>query len=407
MIKAFSPKTFASVFLALIIATSANLQSAPAMVAFLLILFSAWYLLSNKQEKKTPLNRHEWIWLLSIFAFNIVFTLSTYHNGALDFSAGSPLHSFILAIPIYFLISRIGVDFKILLIGTIVCLIVAGVWSFHQVYNLGISRAEAGVGPIQLAQYVIIFTLFAIYSISLEIKTNVLLKVLSIFAILMGFYAALTSGTRGGWLAVFAVILLHLKYDVWGVKFLTRLSVLLVAFSLVSSTYFIDNFPVQKRVDRTIQNLGDYFSTGKSSSVGQRLEMWKTSLMIIKNDRGLGCGDNCYKPSAQKIFEQGLITKVGLIEGEPHNEYLKVLVEKGIIGLLVMLAMLLAPLIIFLKRLDQSNQPKLAAITGASIILCMLDFMISHSIFDSHLNTLIYGVLIAVLLGQVKHESKQ
>jgi O-antigen ligase len=143
------------------------------------------------------------------------------------------------------------------------------------------------------------------------------------------------------------------------------------------------------------------------TSVGKRLEMWKASVMLIKQDYGLGCGDNCYYNGAKNLFENKQVGPGAIQQTEPHNYYLKVLVEQGIVGLILLLSILGIPLSRFLSVLKSvnSNTPKIYALIGASMTLSILDFLISDSTFDSHANVTLYALIIAILLAQIKYES--
>jgi O-antigen ligase len=160
---------------------------------------------------------------------------------------------------------------------------------------------------------------------------------------------------------------------------------------------------VQGRVNQTIENVSGYFSKGKMSSIGYRLEMWKTSWLIAKNDNFLGNGPDNYRASAQKIVDTGQVHKSVAQFAGPHNQYFESMVNEGVFGLMSLLAIFFIPIRIILKNLRDPKRQHVSAMFVLTILVAYMEFMLSISSLTVQIMALFFAFSVSVFLGLFTH----
>jgi O-antigen ligase len=275
-----------------------------------------------------------------------------------------------------------------------------GIYAWYQYIELGV-RAHGITNAVYYGDIVILFFIFCVYGTL--IAKNIWFRLFLFIAAIFGLYAALVSGTRGGWVTIPSILILLLTYNVWKISLLKRLSASVLFLIILVSVYQSPNMGVQGRVNQTIENVSEYFSKGKMSSIGYRLEMWKTSWLIAKNDNFLGNGPDDYRSSAQKVVDMGQAHKSITHFAGPHNQYFESLVNEGVFGLMSLLAIFFIPIRIILKNLRDPKSQHISAMFVLTILVAYMEFMLSISSLTVQIMALFFAFSISVFLGLFVH----
>jgi O-antigen ligase len=191
--------------------------------------------------------------------------------------------------------------------------------------------------------------------------THAVLVAFAAFLFVQLAFAARTPGARWGWLAasllsainlafvvpggtgyvVFGALLLYCGFSMWGYRGLLAAA---VVGALGAGLVYQVSDSARERVDRALQEYSAW-TTGdasaaimpragvEQSSVGQRLTFYRETLRIIRDHPLAGVGTGGFPMAyAEKARETGA-TEVR----NPHNEYLLVMSQNGVIGLLFLL----------------------------------------------------------------------
>jgi len=190
-------------------------------------------------------------------------------------------------------------------------------------------------------------------------------------------YAIVLSETRGAWLNYLALAGLLIWMSITSLR--TRVFLLAILILLLPAMYFIPQ--VEKRVDKAVSNITTYSPGNSHTSLGLRLEFWKTAVNKLKQDPLTARG---YKPA-----NVGIKGEFGLEHGNhAHNELLQQWLQKGILGLVAILLLLAAPLL----AVDTSGR-KAALVLGTGTFMAGLT-----NVFLFHnLPMLFYLVCISLL----------
>ncbi|PLX28102.1 hypothetical protein C0583_02620 [Candidatus Parcubacteria bacterium] len=158
--------------------------------------------------------------------------------------------------------------------------------------------------------------------------------------------------TRGAWLAIV------LMFSIIGVL---RFRSLLIAFLVFIIAFYIFVPVVQNRVN-------DLFNSSPDSSISWRKTLWKDALGYYQEKPITGFGTGL----AQTL----ILSKRGEEMGspDPHNDYLKIALENGILGLASYLLLIISLLITLLEHFKKNTH---SAVVNISLLL----LAISASLF--------------------------
>lgn len=205
---------------------------------------------------------------------------------------------------------------------------------------------------------------------------------------LMG-VALILSGSRGGLAALLAevvfLIILTTKtknYNQFVLKI--GLSVALVAIIIVGSI-LVGGESSLTRISETV---------GSDNVTSGRTEIWNVSLQIIKNNLPFGAGIGSYS-----VAYTPYDTFNGLMRVEQaHNDYLQVLADAGLVGLIIGAAFLFLLFKTGLKNVNTKNTFRQGVAVGA---LAGCFAVLVHSFFDFVLHTTAISVLFLTLMALV------
>jgi len=104
---------------------------------------------------------------------------------------------------------------------------------------------------------------------------------------------------------------------------------------------------IRKRINQLLFEIDSYSKSGNASgqSLTQRLEYWKTGFGIAKNNLLIGVGTGDVKVTFDNAYENNNSMLEKKYRHRAHNQYLTFLITFGIPGLILFLAVLIAPLL--------------------------------------------------------------
>jgi O-antigen ligase len=189
---------------------------------------------------------------------------------------------------------------------------------------------------------------------------------------------------RSGYVSVIVMVVAFitlLARGSWRVKTLTAVGVLIcVSLALVSSAH------VRGRVTQAFSEIATVDQVSEGTSIGQRVVMWRNSVRMFREHLIFGVGTGGYQ-EGYRPYVRGVTAWQNFETSDPHNQFLKILGEQGIVGL--------AALLFFIFRALTCPAPtpyrQLAA--AALIGWCVT------SLANSHFSTFVEGRLLFFWLG--------
>nr|WP_256370049.1 O-antigen ligase family protein [Hydrogenovibrio sp. JE_KL2] len=217
-----------------------------------------------------------------------------------------------------------------------------------------------------------------------------------------GILLSLLSGSRGGWLTMLLVFMTlvfllpkidrKFNYIIWGI----------VAALGVVLYLMWHELPVEKRILQTLNSIQAYMNGNAHTSLGYRFEMWKAAYWAFLEKPLFGWGFDNFNVYFQKYLNEGLV--VGKLWGHPHNDYMLLLSEKGVLGFVIVLSVLLYPFVVMLKYARKAIQTKQLeklslALTGMVLIEALMEFMLSDQTITMKFQYHLYVVLILMIMS--------
>jgi O-antigen ligase len=245
--------------------------------------------------------------------------------------------------------------------------------------------------------WLIIIIPLTIGILAANIIPNVKLKILLSALVIIQLLYLLRTYSRGAWIG-FIIAAIVMGYYLVKNNFSSRIkmfcffaAVCLLAIYLFLPRTLIINFKEDiKARFKFSQSINDRIKS--IPQVNQRsnllrIKLWRESLRIIEDHPFVGCGLNTYSIVARdyKSFEGGGVY--------PHNSFLQMGAETGLLGLFVFLWVLFVFFRIGLRYLKQRKDYLVLGLLSG-----ILAFLV-HAFFDTHLYSLQLIVLFWYMLG--------
>ncbi|MBI4779627.1 O-antigen ligase family protein [Candidatus Falkowbacteria bacterium] len=336
---------------------SLNLAS---LFAILVILFSSVILIKNLSKIKNLPLKYNWLIFIIIGLISIFFSYNVYLSMAESLRLLSILAVYCLA---YFLINS-EKDLKNLIraiIASAIMPLLFALWQFYTANGLtvpfeGIYNRIYGTfaHPNLFAYYLLLPLALALYLFLSNNKkqvNNILYFLFSIFLIII---LGLTF-TRGAWLSFLIIV------AVIGVF---RYRALLIAAMIFMALAYFLIAPINYRVNDLVSGRSD-------SSIEWRLNLWNDAKEYVKNKPWLGYGAG--------VASDLILDKRGEQFGssDPHNDYLKIAIENGLIGLLAYASLIAGLFINLIKKYSTAGQTRFKTLILTTIGLSIAFYIMS------------------------------
>ena len=424
----------------------------------------------NDDKSKYKLNGNEIIFITLVILFwlsNLYSTLYQpeglqYESSRMALRAIDNPMRWLLMLPIFFLLRRYKLNWKVIPIGLSIGALISVVIAIHEVYFLGDTRASGGMNhEISFGELMVAVDLLLwVFMIFAWNNNHKLLAAILLVASLVAFYGSILSVTRGAWLAYVFSILSFLVYSIKRSIFnkqnllskpmLLRISLSLILFLLVSQT---DQY--QTIENRTVTIFSEV-SQGNYEHTSDRMKIFKTAIeinrhfpfgvgtdnfrnggkaaiildsinnddVVVKKKDGSVLDNNDLKSIRFKVTDSKgkddihyfrYLQSFNKLDGSlkltsryrhAHNEWLNVLAENGYPGFILLTLLFAFPLIIFWQNL--SNESELVAMYSYCGILLVVSFAIfgqTQSIFTSHAVLIFFIFFLFLFIAQISRLS--
>ena len=238
----------------------------------------------------------------------------------------------------------------------------------------------------------------------IKIKPLLLIALVLLFTF-MGLFIIVLSTARIAYFTLFFGTLIVIVLQIKRVK---HIALLVCALVILSATFVYQIEPVKLRVDTSLKSITKYFAkadnvaSGTNTSIGQRLEVWRSTQYIFSEHPFLGIGNGNYTTVIKSYIEQGLVSRQVSDMGQAHNTFIEALISKGSIGLLLLLIIFYYPVHVAWKNKKQSYLSFVTVSTFASAITLMST---AESMLINKNNGVAYLLIFsAILFSSLIHE---
>ncbi len=269
---------------------------------------------------------------------------------------------FILAVFVAFSILNAKINLNLFFFGLRLALILLGICHLS---SINCSNIYISIG----APVTILMMFLSVINFDNDSTAN---KILGLVAFMFGFMISVESGIRLAWL-VFAVLsVIFIVFTLKEKQVFKSFTMMILFVVFVGGIIFsISN---SSKIDNRITHAANQISawsdaSHKLSSIGLRLEMYKSSIEAFKEKPLFGHGYRMGTKVTAKYVDESLKNKVfGFVQ--LHSEYMTTLVEKGLVGLIATGFLLLLPLLFAIRNYDINNIfIRIGLVTSISFIL--------------------------------------
>jgi O-antigen ligase len=260
-----------------------------------------------------------------------------------------------------------------LALGAIGAAAIAG----YQVIKMGM-RAEGFTQSIQFGNIALLFGVLCMVRAIAMLHFS-WLNLLLWLGFACGVVASVFSQTRGGWLAIALIfwwVLFHaLKPLPWFKRILAL--ALLIGFMAVPLWQLdLHKLVVARVTTATIETKAYLEANQKNSSVGSRLAIWHFALQKVGDAPWLGLGQQGWIETRDQGIVKGELDPFMTSFGHVHNEFLDVLLKRGVVGLALLIMLFLGPMLWFFKPYLRAEdmEVKSLAMVGMVIPMMYMDF---------------------------------
>jgi O-antigen ligase len=223
-----------------------------------------------------------------------------------------------------------------------------------------------------------------------------------------GILGSIISGSRGGWLALPVCGCVFSFYYSKGrsTYYLAALMSALVAVSI--SAYMLPDSPVPQRVKAALEDIKEFKDNDNATtSIGQRMEMWRTAWALSDEHIWLGMGRNGYLAAKQTLAEGGKMDASVKDYTNAHNDYLDALVKRGIVGVLALLALFLMPLALFARALRHGpGNARPFALAGVVLCTCYMIFGLTTSSLTLNIGIIMLVFPMVILWALLRQQHR-
>ncbi len=324
-----------------------------------------------------------------------------------------------MLIPLYLLLRQFKFEFTCVIVLLALAAIVLGLVSISQYvamkyFNVQILtsdnrfsqmwlRPAGGVNPMRYGAISLVLSVIALNGVFLVRNKAMWLKLLFCISFLMGAVACYLANSRSSFLAipVLAFMFSVYLYRAGHPRFLLVL--------LVSSVLLVAGLSQNGRVKATLNSLERYQQGDAVSSLGARLDMFKAAVILIEKKPIWGYGLGGYLEGGKEVRKMypNMDRHVGTWSN-PHNEYLLVMVEKGVIGLFTLLFLFVAPGYLFFRALRRAGdsaagqQIKFYAMSGLSLLVVYAVVGLSVALFQHDVFNHFFTLMVLLFASQIR-----
>lgn len=286
----------------------------------------------------------------------------------------------------------------------------AGVVAVIDVDHFNITRATGDNNPVLYGIVTLVFVSVSLASLEF-FRPFWFGRILFAVSLGFGILALFLTQSRGSWIVLPIIFAASMFFYLGKVPLIHKVVlVLLTSIILPSASYsFIPQ--VQSRVDKAIEQVTPYLvgtesERDRGTSVGLRIEMWKTSLGIFSDNKIIGTGTGSFKYEMKKYTAENSDSYQGLAtmkHKHAHNEYIHTLLTKGILGFICLILILAIHFSLFAKYLKSSYDPNIRSLAFAGC-LSVVSYAIAGLTdvpFEQKVTLITYSASTAILLGSI------
>jgi len=281
---------------------------------------------------------------------------------------------------------------------------VAAARASYQYFSLDASRATGWTNyPIYFGNFCVLMGLYmAIIVVTMRDKITSPMRVAFSLGIPLLIYSAFLSGSRSSWLGLLGLLVVIDWRNVKQSRLMA--SVLATVISVVIIFMIIPELHSKLRITEAIHDVHEILEGNFRSSIGDRLQMWKASLLMFWSSPVLGIGSGNFQVEIANLTLSGAVDielhQGSTVYNQAHSEILDILASKGLLGFVAYFVLLILPFKNFGTYLESTSvSVKTFALMGRATIVAFFMFGLTLATFKVQIYCAIYPLTISIFMA--------
>lgn len=388
----------------------------------LVLLLLSFIVLSFRwsQFRALKIERSDKVLLFFYFLMFVVIFLSAiiFGGDGREFKKVAVYTGFLFSIPIYLLFRLYLPSSRVIWLAFVIACYVVAIRAWLEVNgyvediawsSFGVDRANGTMHPIRFGDLTLLMGFISLAG-ALYIKDlKIWLRILGGAAFLCGLFASVLSQSRGGWVALPALLVIVLWPLFREMSYKNKTVVMLAIVVSVILIYEAPSLKVSERIEMAVSDVVKYRDEGDSgTSLGARFDMYETGYHMFQKNVWFGVGVGHYQEQALAYYSEheGRMSGEVVIWGNPHNEIILHMATRGVVGLVVVLGLFLTGIFFFIGRIRTYDKNiQFYAVSGLMVFVAYLHFGMSISLFIHRDFTLFFVIYATLFAAGVRKES--
>lgn len=203
--------------------------------------------------------------------------------------------------------------------------------------------------------------------------------------------------TRGAWLCLILILPIITTKLIQEKRTSIRKKSILWAVPILITCISILYHTMSVRIESTINEFRSISNGHYSTSIGARLELWKTSFEVISNNYYLfpALEEEIHNYFKNKYEENEIVRATYVLSGNAHNQYVNSWLRTGMIGLLSIIILTFYPLWGIIKNYGISNSALISTQTITLLVSGLTELPLTQiSAYQAFLMSLLVSYMI-------------
>ncbi len=314
---------------------------------------------------------------------------------------------FLYSLPLFYLLIKYRPSRDALWFGVSVGAILSGLYALSESINvvdgmiIVLERAKGTTYEILFGDLSLLFATLSLIAFKGFKESKKIESFIFILGVIFGVIGSILSASRGGWIAIpfVGIYLGYIYKEKWSLS-LAKVFVWAFLFLLFAGL-MVRQFSLEQRFIEPIETINK-IADGKfvHGSTGDRIEMWRASLMLICESPWIGHGLGAYNSKVQELIAADKVAAPIGIHKEPHNDLLSVGVSRGAVGIISLLALYLCPIYRLSRDAKREHGGDHRVETAATATMIMyLVFGLTDTVTVDKLFIAMYIILMALMIS--------
>ena len=316
------------------------------------------------------------------------------------------------AIPILYLLIRARISEGLLWFGVALGAIAVG---FSGLYEYMIAdryiRVDGATSAIHFGNTALLMGTISAVGVPYFRKFGTLYLLIPALALTLGLLASLLSGSRGGWVALPALILLLLwHFQRIGYKKTSLITAIVLVIG-IGSALFLPRVGVTDRIELAVTEFNQYWEDPVEhgdTSVGVRLALWHAAWNMFLEQPVFGGGiGHSFNAYLKEQVALGNYHPTLVRQTMPHNVFLDTLALQGLVGLAGLAGIWGALGVVFVRAArERGTNLRMLGTAGLALLGSYFLFGLTDSVMGYGPPLVffcLYGALIVYLLAEARH----